>query len=110
MAVAQSTVTARIRVLEAEVGGPVFDRGRSKTELTEVGRAYIRYAERGLRALAEGREAVRQVRRAMDARGAVAVCRFRRRHGTSKDDRWSLTAAVVEISVGTSPGSLPICS
>lgn len=42
--VAQTTVSARIRLLEAELGGPLFVRNRSGAALTEAGRQFVRHA------------------------------------------------------------------
>lgn len=74
LGVAQSTVTARIKSLEASVGGALFVREPSNTVLSESGRTYIRFAERCLRAQAEGKEAVSEMQRQADARSAAVVC------------------------------------
>jgi DNA-binding transcriptional LysR family regulator len=52
--VTQPALTARIHVLEAETGAPLFTRGRRGMELTEAGRAFLPYAERALAALDDG--------------------------------------------------------
>jgi DNA-binding transcriptional LysR family regulator len=52
--VTQPALTARIHGLEAEVGAPLFTRGRRGMELTEAGRAFLPYAERALAALDDG--------------------------------------------------------
>lgn len=43
---AQSTVSARIKALEEEVGVPLFDRLGKKVALTEAGRMLVRYAKK----------------------------------------------------------------
>lgn len=43
--VTQSTVSARIRLLEEAVGVPVFTRSRNDIQLTNAGRRLLRYAE-----------------------------------------------------------------
>src|SRR5690606_11114 len=54
----QSTVTSRIAELERELGRPLFVREARGVALTEAGRAFLRYAQRSLAALEEGRAAV----------------------------------------------------
>ena len=43
--VTQSTITARLKTLEAELGQPLFTRGRSGARLTAAGARFHRYAE-----------------------------------------------------------------
>lgn len=43
--VTQSTVTARLKGLEQELGRPLFDRGKSGARLTQAGIRFKRYAE-----------------------------------------------------------------
>ncbi|MBN9000374.1 MAG: LysR family transcriptional regulator [Rhizobiales bacterium] len=45
--VTQATISARIRTLEDQVGGPLLTRGR-KVELTERGATFLPYARRVL--------------------------------------------------------------
>ncbi|MEO8229600.1 MAG: LysR family transcriptional regulator [Chloroflexota bacterium] len=52
--ITQPALTARIHGLEAEVGVPLFARGRRGMELTDAGRAFLPYAERALAALDDG--------------------------------------------------------
>lgn len=73
LGVAQSTVTARIKALEASVGGALFLRDPAKTVLSESGRTYIRFAERCLRAEAEGKEAVSEMQRQANARSVAMI-------------------------------------
>ncbi len=56
--VSQPALTARIQGLERTLGSPLFTRGRHGSRLTEAGRAFLPYAERGLAAMQRGREAV----------------------------------------------------
>lgn len=59
--ITQPTLTARLHGLERELGTPLFLRTPHGMRLTEAGRAWIPFAERALRALAEGRDALEQV-------------------------------------------------
>jgi len=53
----QSTISARIQLLEQEVGGPLFTRGGRKPTLTERGASFLPYARRILELHREGIEA-----------------------------------------------------
>jgi DNA-binding transcriptional LysR family regulator len=55
----QSNVTARIRLLEHELGRPLFHRHSRGVTLTAAGRRLLPYATRALRLLEEARRAVR---------------------------------------------------
>ena len=59
--ITQPALTARLRALEAEVGSPLFRRGRRGMALTDAGRAFQPYAERALRALQEGASAIERL-------------------------------------------------
>src|SRR5215213_11144756 len=59
--ITQPALTARIRALEAEVGGALFRRGRRGMALTDAGRAFLPYAERAVRALRDGASAVERL-------------------------------------------------
>lgn len=56
----QPSVSARIAALEAELDGPLFERGGRALRLTPLGRAFLPYAERALAALNDGREAAQR--------------------------------------------------
>lgn len=56
---AQSSVTAQIKSLEAEVGVPLFDRLGRRVELTFAGRQLLAYADQLLKLAEEARRAVR---------------------------------------------------
>ena len=59
--ITQPTLTARLHGLERELGTPLFLRTPHGMRLTDSGRAWIPYAERALRALVDGRDALEQV-------------------------------------------------
>lgn len=56
--VAQPTLTARIKHLEAALGEELFTRTRQGMVLTETGREFLPYAQRGLATLEEGQRLV----------------------------------------------------
>lgn len=58
----QPSVTARIQSLERDLGEPLFERNGRGVRLTEVGAAFLPYARRVLKALQEGRDALRGMR------------------------------------------------
>src|SRR5256714_14188254 len=57
----QPPLTARLHGLERELGTPLFLRPLHGMRLTDAGRAWIPFAERALRALVDGRDALQQV-------------------------------------------------
>ncbi|HEV8596517.1 MAG TPA: LysR family transcriptional regulator, partial [Candidatus Dormibacteraeota bacterium] len=59
--ITQPTLTARLQGLERELGTPLFLRTPNGMRLTDAGRAWIPYAERALRALVDGRDALEQL-------------------------------------------------
>ena len=59
--VTQPTLTARLHALEREMGTRLFVRARQGMRLTEAGRAFLPYAERAVRAMRDGRQAIQQV-------------------------------------------------
>ncbi len=69
--VTQATVSMRIRVLEDQLGVPLFTRGR-KVALTDHGMTFLPYARRILSTAQEGTEALRRV-----DRGRITVASLR---------------------------------
>ena len=61
--VTQPALTARIQALEAELGTPLFVRGRLGMEMTDAGRAFLPYAERAVAALDAGASMLAELRR-----------------------------------------------
>ncbi len=59
--ITQPTLTARLHGLERELGSALFLRTPHGMRLTDAGRAWVPFAERALRALVEGRDALEQV-------------------------------------------------
>ncbi len=59
--ITQPTLTARLHGLERELGAKLFVRTPRGMRLTEAGHAWVPYAERAMRALVEGRDALDQV-------------------------------------------------
>ena len=59
--ITQPTLTARLHGLERELGTPLFLRTPHGMRLTDAGRAWVPFAERALRALVDGRDALEQV-------------------------------------------------
>jgi DNA-binding transcriptional LysR family regulator len=66
--VSQPTLTARLQSLEAALGEQLFVRTRRGMRLTEAGDAFLPYAEHALRALADGRERLGELRRGVAGR------------------------------------------
>ena len=54
----QSNVTAQIKALEEELGGPLFDRLGRRVTLTDAGRNFLPFAEQALAAMQQGQRAV----------------------------------------------------
>jgi DNA-binding transcriptional LysR family regulator len=59
--ITQPTLTARLHSLERVLGTDLFLRTPHGMRLTDAGRAWVPYAERAMRALGDGRDAVGQV-------------------------------------------------
>jgi DNA-binding transcriptional LysR family regulator len=59
--ITQPTLTARLHGLERELGVKLFLRTPRGMRLTDAGRAWVPFAERALRALVDGRDALEQV-------------------------------------------------
>jgi DNA-binding transcriptional LysR family regulator len=68
MFVTQPTLTARLHALERELGEPLFARTRRGMRLTDAGRAFLPYAERAMRAVRDGRQALADTRSASAGR------------------------------------------
>lgn len=60
----QPSVTARIQALEKEVDDELFERTGRGVRLTDAGSAFLPYAERVLRTLRDGRDALESLRNA----------------------------------------------
>ena len=58
----QPSVTARIQALERELGEALFERNGRGVRLTDVGGSFLPYAQRVLKALQEGRDALEGLR------------------------------------------------
>jgi DNA-binding transcriptional LysR family regulator len=61
--VTQPGLTARLQSLEHELGAPLFVRSRRGMELTDIGRAFLPYAERAIGSLRDGAELVADLRK-----------------------------------------------
>jgi len=55
----QPAISRRLSLLETELGAPLLERVRGAVQLTDVGRAFLPYAEAMLAAMNDGREVVR---------------------------------------------------
>lgn len=71
--ITQPTLTARLHGLERELGTPLFLRTPQGMRLTDAGRAWIPFAERALRALVDGRDALDQVKSASAGHLTIAA-------------------------------------
>ena len=58
----QPSVTARIQTLERDLGESLFERNGRGVRLTEVGEAFLPHAQRVLKALHDGQDAVQSLR------------------------------------------------
>lgn len=77
---AQSSVTAQIKVLEEEVGQPLFERLGKRVTLTEAGRRFRPYAARMLALASEARQATQEgpeFRGTLRVGASESVCAFR---------------------------------
>jgi DNA-binding transcriptional LysR family regulator len=75
----QPSLSARVHVLEEELGIPLFHRMGRGVRLTEMGKALRPYAERAMEALRQGREVIDTTR---DASGGVLQIASARAIGT----------------------------
>jgi DNA-binding transcriptional LysR family regulator len=71
--ITQPTLTARLHGLERELGTALFLRTSHGMRLTDAGRAWIPFAERALRALVDGRDALEQVMTASSGHLMIAA-------------------------------------
>lgn len=71
--ITQPTLTARLHGLERELGTPLFLRTPQGMRLTDAGRAWVPFAERALRALIDGRDALEQVKTASAGHLVIAA-------------------------------------
>ena len=71
LGIAQGTISARVRVLEQEVGGDLFIRMGRSIALSEMGQAFLPFARRALEVLDEGIAAARAT--AAGEQGALAL-------------------------------------
>jgi DNA-binding transcriptional LysR family regulator len=71
--VAQPAVSAQIRRLERELGESLFDRTKRAVRLTEAGVALLPHARAALRAVADGRVAVEEIRGLIRGRVAIGI-------------------------------------
>lgn len=60
--ITQPALTARLKALEGELGVELFVRSSRGVKLTDAGRAYLPYAERTLAVVAEGQQAMANLR------------------------------------------------
>ena len=71
--VTQPTLTARLHALERDMGDQLFVRTRHGMRLTDAGRAFLPYAERAVRALKDGRQAIDDVARGSSGQLVIAA-------------------------------------
>ena len=81
----QPAISRRVRLLEHDLGAPLFERIRSGAVLTDPGRAFLPHAEALLAAMRDGIDAVAGLRRA--DRGAVTLAVVGTLASTSLTDR-----------------------
>jgi DNA-binding transcriptional LysR family regulator len=73
LAIAQPTISERIRALERSVGGPLFVRGGRGVELTDLGASFLPFARRALNILEAGVETARQTHHGARGRATLGV-------------------------------------
>jgi DNA-binding transcriptional LysR family regulator len=78
--VTQPAISARIKALEESLGIPLFDRSRTGFALSAAGRAFRPHAEQLLRAVADARQAVHDLRPAsggaLQLAAALSICTY----------------------------------
>ena len=98
----QPAITRRIKLLEDVLGAPLLERGRGGTNLTEVGRTFLPYAEAVLATLKDGIQAVQALQREEHGEVSLAIVgtlagttiveQLRRFSGRHRDGRLELRA------------------
>ncbi|MBV8714233.1 MAG: LysR family transcriptional regulator [Chloroflexi bacterium] len=73
LAIAQPTISERIRALERSVGGPLFVRGGRSAELTDLGASFLPFARRALEVLDAGIETAKQTHHGARGRASLGV-------------------------------------
>ncbi len=71
--VTQPALTARIQMLEEELGTPLFERSHRGMRLTHAGRAFLPHADRAMQSLAVGRGQVGEHARGMTGRLTIGA-------------------------------------
>jgi DNA-binding transcriptional LysR family regulator len=78
--VTQPAISARIKALEESLGVPLFDRGQTGFALSAAGRVFRPHAEQLLRAVADARQAVHDLRPAsggaLQLAAALSICTY----------------------------------
>ncbi|MEX2148296.1 MAG: LysR family transcriptional regulator [Candidatus Rokuibacteriota bacterium] len=78
--VTQPAISARIKALEESLGVSLFDRGQGAPALSAAGRAFRPHAEQLLRAVADARQAVHDLRPAsggaLQIAAALSICTY----------------------------------
>jgi DNA-binding transcriptional LysR family regulator len=78
--VTQPAISARIKALEESLGTPLFDRSQAGFSLSAAGRAFRPHAEQLLRAVADARQAVHDLRPAsggaLQIAAALSICTY----------------------------------
>lgn len=72
LSLSQPSLSARIHLLEQNLGGELFQRDKRPVQLTTIGEIFVDYAERAMGILEAGSEAVRLARSGMAGRVSVA--------------------------------------
>nr|PZN22009.1 MAG: LysR family transcriptional regulator [Chloroflexota bacterium] len=73
LGVSQPTISARIQLLEAAVGGQLFTRRGRGVTLTDLGASFLPYARRALEVLDAGLEAAREAQAGQRGRVTIGV-------------------------------------
>ncbi len=128
--IAQPTISARIRTLEEEVGGPLLSRSNQGVQLTALGVSFLPYARRAMGAMMEGTAAVQEAQAGQRGRVTIgvlgslarfllapALVKFQAQHPTvdcyvRANDHWQLIEllydGIVELAIITWPCIQPL--